>query len=209
MARGRVAAGSASEPGIAVGETGREQDRGGVADAPAEGQEHAGQDARGRLPDQDLQRGLEAGRPERGRGVRELAGHEAHDLVDGPGHDRELEQRHRQDAGQERGPQAQGQHDHEAEGAVDDGGHAPEHVEGEPGPDRRLRGPALVDVEVEGQRQAQEEGQGGRPEGEIERPDDGVQDAALLAQVVAALGASGSAWTGSGPAPISREWSPG
>ena len=94
-----------------------------------------------------------------------------------------LEQGDGDDPGQERGPQAQGHHEDEAEGAVDDGRDAPEDVEGEARHGRPSGSPARVDVQVEDHGQAEDEGQGRRPDAEVERADDGVQDAALLAQV--------------------------
>ena len=95
------------------------------------------------------------------------------------------------DPAQQRGPHAEKDHDGEPEGAVDDGRHAAQHVKGEAAQGNESRIGPGIDVQVQRHRQAEQDGQEGRAAGQIQRTDDGVQDPASLAQIIAPLWESG------------------
>ncbi len=78
-----------------------------------------------------LQHHFEFGGTQRKRGMFQVGRHAADDFVHGAGHDREFDQRQDDDACQQGGAQTEGDHQREAECAVDDGWDAPQHIQRE------------------------------------------------------------------------------
>ena len=100
-----------------------------VADAATEGDQDGSDNAGQHLAGHNLEHNLILGRAQGKRGMLQVGGHAADDLVHGAGHDRKLDQSQRDDARQQGGAQPDGDHQGEAERAIDDGRDAPQDIQ--------------------------------------------------------------------------------
>ena len=131
---------------------------------------------------------FEAGRAHRQRDLAQFARGQRHHLVEGAGQDRQHHQASVMMPASSEARMPDRHHHGKAERAVDDAGDAPHHVQRQPDEIGQARVRRGIDVQVENGRRRNERGQERAADGQVERAEDGVEDAAALAQIEAGRG---------------------